>query len=196
MSPWLPSTLQEHPPKEGARLFLLWHTLGHSHNDYGIIIPIYEQNKACKKAAVTQNHRIAQIGKDLQDHQVQPQPSHATLTLTLTILWLSKQDFVFFSLLSFFLLFYVRIRLLHILTSPVEVIPWASVWLLPGCSIHAPSTAALPFSRPCPLPALTHTAIPPVPTACHSLPGSCCLSHVSQDSVSDTLEVLSLSIAC
>ena len=29
-----------------------------------------------------QNHRIAQVGKDLKDHQVQPQPNHPTLTLT------------------------------------------------------------------------------------------------------------------
>lgn len=28
------------------------------------------------------NHRIAQFGKDLKDHQVQPQPNHTTLTLT------------------------------------------------------------------------------------------------------------------
>jgi len=30
----------------------------------------------------SQNHRIAQVGKDIQDHQVQPQPNHTTLTLT------------------------------------------------------------------------------------------------------------------
>ena len=27
-----------------------------------------------------QNHRIAQVGKDLKNHQVQPQPNHTTLT--------------------------------------------------------------------------------------------------------------------
>jgi len=26
------------------------------------------------------NHRITQVGKDLKDHQVQPQPNHTTLT--------------------------------------------------------------------------------------------------------------------
>jgi len=31
---------------------------------------------------IEKNHRIAQIGKDLKDHQVQPQPNHTTLTLT------------------------------------------------------------------------------------------------------------------
>ena len=30
----------------------------------------------------SQNHRIAQVGKDLKDHQVQLQPNHTTLTLT------------------------------------------------------------------------------------------------------------------
>lgn len=30
----------------------------------------------------SQNHRIAQVGKDLKDHQVQPQPNHTTLPLT------------------------------------------------------------------------------------------------------------------
>ena len=29
-----------------------------------------------------QNCRIVQVGKDLKDHQVQPQPNHTTLTLT------------------------------------------------------------------------------------------------------------------
>ena len=29
-----------------------------------------------------ENHRITQVGKDLKDHQVQPQPNHSTLTLT------------------------------------------------------------------------------------------------------------------
>ena len=29
-----------------------------------------------------QNHRITQVGKDLKDHQVQPQPNHTTLILT------------------------------------------------------------------------------------------------------------------
>ena len=28
------------------------------------------------------NHRIAQVGKDLKDHQAQPQPNHTTLILT------------------------------------------------------------------------------------------------------------------
>ena len=28
------------------------------------------------------NHRSAQVGKGLKDHQVQPQPNHTTLTLT------------------------------------------------------------------------------------------------------------------
>lgn len=30
----------------------------------------------------SENHRITQVGKDLKDHQVQPQPNHSTLTLT------------------------------------------------------------------------------------------------------------------
>ena len=29
---------------------------------------------------ISQNHRIAQVGKDLKDHRVQPQPDHSTLT--------------------------------------------------------------------------------------------------------------------
>ena len=29
------------------------------------------------------NHRIAQVGKDLKDHQVQTQPNHTTLTQTI-----------------------------------------------------------------------------------------------------------------
>jgi len=32
--------------------------------------------------AQRENHRIAQVGKDLKDHRVQPQPIHSTLTLT------------------------------------------------------------------------------------------------------------------
>jgi len=30
----------------------------------------------------SQNHRVAQVGKDLKDHRVQPQPNHPTPTLT------------------------------------------------------------------------------------------------------------------
>ena len=28
----------------------------------------------------SQNHRIAEVGKELKDHQAQPQPNHTTLT--------------------------------------------------------------------------------------------------------------------
>jgi len=35
----------------------------------------------------SQNHRIAQVGKDLKDHRVQPQSNHTTLTLT-TLHWI------------------------------------------------------------------------------------------------------------
>ena len=43
----------------------------------------YEESKAEDMQIIeSENHRIAQAGKDLKDHQVQPQPNHTTLTLT------------------------------------------------------------------------------------------------------------------
>ena len=49
--------------------------LFHHHNSSNIKYRLLVEKES-------QNHRITQVGKDLQDHHVQPQPNHTALTLT------------------------------------------------------------------------------------------------------------------
>ena len=40
------------------------------------------------------SHRIAQVGKDLKDHRVQPRPNHSTLTQTIMSLSTTSEQFL------------------------------------------------------------------------------------------------------